>query len=87
MKKALLVIDMQNDYLWDKRKPMFSYDTDKLVENVFPLLNSFGVTDIEGLDYRSIASNLSDADKTLSLVAEGAAPPRFFACLDGFQVR
>lgn len=32
--KALLVIDMQNDYLWDKRKPMFSYDTDKLVENV-----------------------------------------------------
>ena len=30
-KKALLVIDMQNDYLWDKRKPMFSYDTAKLV--------------------------------------------------------
>ncbi|MBR1739409.1 MAG: cysteine hydrolase [Ruminococcus sp.] len=30
-KKALLVIDMQNDYLWDKRKPMFSYDTGKLV--------------------------------------------------------
>ncbi len=33
------------------------------------------VTDIEGLDYRSIASNLSDADKTLSLVAEGAEIP------------
>ncbi len=33
-KKALLVIDMQNDYLWDKRKPMFSYDTDKLTGNV-----------------------------------------------------
>ena len=32
--KALLVIDMQNDYLWDKRKPMFSYDTDKLVGDV-----------------------------------------------------
>lgn len=30
-KKALIVIDMQNDYLWDKRKPMFSYDTDALV--------------------------------------------------------
>ncbi len=30
-KKALLVIDMQNDYLWDKRKPMFNYDTAKLV--------------------------------------------------------
>ena len=28
-KNALLVIDMQNDYLWEKRKPMFSYDTDR----------------------------------------------------------
>ena len=32
--KALLVIDMQNDYLWDKRKSMFTYDTDKLVDDV-----------------------------------------------------
>ena len=32
--KAFIVIDLQNDYLWDKRKPMFSYDSDKLVENV-----------------------------------------------------
>ena len=29
--KALLVIDMQNDYLWSKRKDMFSYDTENLV--------------------------------------------------------
>ena len=29
-KKALIVIDMQNDYLWDKRKPKFSYNTDGL---------------------------------------------------------
>ena len=33
-KKALIVIDMQNDYLWDKRKPMFSYNTDDLVGSV-----------------------------------------------------
>ena len=33
-RKALLVIDMQNDYLWEKRKPMFSYDSKKLTENV-----------------------------------------------------
>lgn len=30
-KKALVVIDMQNDYLWDDRKPIFSYDTKDLV--------------------------------------------------------
>lgn len=33
-KKALVVIDMQNDYLWPQRKKMFSYDTDDLVGNV-----------------------------------------------------
>lgn len=33
-KKALVVIDMQNDYLWAQRKPMFSYDTDALVDAV-----------------------------------------------------
>ena len=33
-KKALIVIDMQNDYLWDKRKAKFSYNTAELVGNV-----------------------------------------------------
>jgi len=34
MKGALLVIDMQNDYLWEKRMKKFSYDTEKLVSAV-----------------------------------------------------
>lgn len=33
-KRALIVIDMQNDYLWNDRKPMFGYDTKALVESV-----------------------------------------------------
>ena len=32
VEKALLVIDLQNDYLWEKRKNNFSYDTTKLVK-------------------------------------------------------
>ena len=32
--KALLVIDMQNDYLWEQRKDMFSYNTPRLVSEV-----------------------------------------------------
>ena len=32
--KALVVIDMQNDYLWSERKDMFTYDTDDLVGKV-----------------------------------------------------
>ena len=41
MKGALLVIDMQNDYLWDKRKPKFSYDTERLVEAVNDAIASY----------------------------------------------
>lgn len=37
-RKALLVVDMQNDYLWDKRKPIFTYDTDKLTGDVNRLI-------------------------------------------------
>lgn len=40
-KKALLVIDMQNDYLWDKRKPAFTYDSEKLVQNINDAITSY----------------------------------------------
>ena len=45
MDDLILVIDMQNDYLWENRKKKFSYNTKVLVDNVnetikskFPLL-------------------------------------------------
>ncbi len=40
-KKALIVIDMQNDFLWDKRKPMFNYDTAKLTGAVNEKIHEF----------------------------------------------
>lgn len=40
-KKALIVIDMQNDYLWEKRKPMFSYDTPALTGEVNRAVKEF----------------------------------------------
>ena len=40
-KKAFIVIDMQKDYLWDKRKAMFIYDSKKLVENVNSAIKSY----------------------------------------------
>ena len=33
-KKAFIIIDLQNDYLWDRRKSVFTYDTEKLIGNV-----------------------------------------------------
>lgn len=41
MKKALLVIDIQNDYLWDKRKKKFIYDTDKIIGNINETINKY----------------------------------------------
>ena len=40
-KKALIVIDMQKDFLWRKRKTMFSYNTDILVKNVNRAINLY----------------------------------------------
>ena len=40
-KKALLVIDIQNDYFWEKRKKIFTYDTDKLVGNINRAIASY----------------------------------------------
>ena len=39
--KALVVIDMQNDYLWPQRKPKFSYNTEELVGNVNRAIHKF----------------------------------------------
>lgn len=41
MKNALFVIDMQNDYLWEKRKKLFSYDTAQLVMSVNELIRQY----------------------------------------------
>lgn len=40
-KKALIVIDMQNDYLWAERKPKFSYNTDTLTSNVNDVIHRY----------------------------------------------
>lgn len=57
-KKALIVIDMQNDYLWEKRKPLFAYDTKQLTTDVNALIHKY---DSEGYDViyiRHIIQNL-----------------------------
>ena len=41
MKTALVVIDMQNDYLWERRKKTFPYDTGALVGAVNGLIRQY----------------------------------------------
>lgn len=40
-RKALIVIDMQRDYLWDRRKAKFTYDTGSLVGNINSAIRSY----------------------------------------------
>ena len=54
MKTALLVIDMQNDYLWERRKPVFAYNTAKLTAAVNGLIHRY--TDV--IYIRHIIQNL-----------------------------
>ena len=41
MKKALLIIDLQNDYLWEHRKAKFTYDTQKIISTINSLIEQY----------------------------------------------
>lgn len=57
-KKALIVIDMQNDYLWEKRKKLFTYDTEKLTAGVNRLIHSYAAEGCDIIYIRHIIQNL-----------------------------
>ena len=56
--KALIVIDMQNDYLWGKRKPLFSYSTDRLTGSVNSLIHRYYDAGDDVIYIRHIIQNL-----------------------------
>lgn len=58
MKTALIVIDMQNDYLYEKRKPKFSYDTASLIKNVNALIHQYHDNGSDVIYIRHIIQNL-----------------------------
>ena len=58
MNTALLVIDMQNDYLWPARKPRFAYDTQALVASVNALIRRYAEQGSEVVYIRHIIQNL-----------------------------
>ncbi len=63
--KALLVIDLQNDYLWNERKPMFSYDTAALMQAVNATIRS---RQAEGWDIIYIAQMFPNLPTNRALI-------------------
>lgn len=58
MKKALIVIDMQNDYLYEKRKDKFNYHTAELVSNVNELIHQYDEENCDVIYIRHIIQDL-----------------------------
>ena len=58
MSTALIVIDMQNDYLYEKRKPKFSYNTAELVSAVNGLIREYSEHGDKVIYIRHIIQNL-----------------------------
>ena len=58
MNAALLVIDMQNDYLYEKRKEQFSYDTPALTAAVNALIHQYAEAGSDVIYIRHIIQNL-----------------------------
>jgi nicotinamidase-related amidase len=58
MKDALLVIDMQNDNLYEKRKRRFAYDTEGLVARVNELIRRYSEAGHDVIYIRHIIQNL-----------------------------
>ena len=56
--KALIFIDMQNDYLWEQRKPQFSYDTKALTGNVNALIHEYADAGCDVIYIRHLIQNL-----------------------------
>ena len=49
---------MQNDYLWDRRKPRFAYDTEKLTGAVNDLVRRYAAEGADVIYVRHIIQNL-----------------------------
>lgn len=58
MSAALLVIDMQNDYLYERRKRRFSYDTEQLTSAVNALIHRYRKDGCAIVYIRHIIQNL-----------------------------
>ena len=82
MKTALIVIDMQNDYLYEKRKPKFSYDTEKLVGDVNALIHEYHDNGCEVIYIRHIIQNLPTNRLLFGFSIEGTEGAELYSGLD-----
>lgn len=81
-KKALVVIDMQNDYLWEKRKSKFSYDTETLVANVNAAIHEYQGKGYDIIYVRMVFPNIITNRLAIGFSIDGTEGAEFYDGLD-----
>ena len=81
-KKALIVIDMQHDYLADTRKPMFSYNTKELVSNVNGAIARYKEMGYDIIYIRQVFQNIVTNRKFIGFTIEGTPGAEIYKDLD-----
>lgn len=81
-KKALIVIDMQNDYLWNKRKKMFSYNTSELVNAVNAIIREFSEQGNDVIYIGQVFPNIVTNKWFIGFSIKGTAGAEIFSDID-----
>ncbi len=82
MKTALIVIDMQNDYLYEKRKKIFSYNTEQLTSSVNELIHQYKDKGCDVIYIRHIIQNLPTNRLLFGYSIAGTEGAEFYGGLD-----
>lgn len=82
MKTALIVIDMQNDYLYEKRKDKFSYNTSELTAAINGLVHQYDENGCDVIYIRHIIQNLPTNRLLFGFSIAGTEGAELFSGLD-----
>ena len=82
MNTALLVIDMQNDYLSEKRMKRFAYDTEGLVSSVNRIIHQYNSEGRDVIYIRHIIQNLPTNRLLFSYSIAGTKGAELYGGLD-----
>ncbi|MBR3630780.1 MAG: cysteine hydrolase [Oscillospiraceae bacterium] len=82
MPAALLVIDMQNDYLYEKRKEQFSYRTQQLTDAVNALVHEYDAGGMDVIYIRHIIQNFPTNRLLFGYSIDGTEGAELYSGLD-----
>lgn len=70
-KKALIVVDLQKDFLCDNRKPMFSYNTEELIASVNDSIDRYQKNGYDVIYIRQVYQNIVTNRKLIGFAIKG----------------